>query len=95
MKDNRGGYILLDCGGLNLASSSPQTISGSWARAKAALAANKPIVAGNCKYSTAPVSPVSCFGWAIAADEIVIVGATLHIHVKDDNTCTVLDVVGS
>ena len=60
-----------------------------------AVASGKPIVAHNCKYGTPLVSPVTCFGWYIDTDEIVIVGATLHIHVKDDDTCTVLDVAAS
>ena len=95
MATNPNGYVILDGGGINLASSSSQSISGSWARAVAAVEANKPIVAYNCTYGTAPVSPVPAFGWYIDTDEIVIVGATLHIHVKDDNTCVVLDVAST
>ena len=89
-----GGSYLLDCKGLDLTSDSAQTIAGSWQDCVTALKVGKPIVAHNCIYGTGvPVSPVTCFGWYIAADEIVIVGATLHIHVKDDDTATVLDVV--
>lgn len=89
-----GGYILADCTGLDLSSSDSQEITGIWEKAKTALASGKPIIAHNCVYgSGVPVSPVTCFGWNIAADEIVIVGATLHIHIKDDDTATVLDVV--
>lgn len=89
-----GGYYLLDCKGLDLTSASAQTISGSWNDCVTALKVGKPIVAHNCIYGTGvPVSPVTCFGWYIAADEIVIVGATLHIHVKNNDKCTVVDVV--
>jgi hypothetical protein len=35
---------------------------------------------------------VTCFGWYIGAGEIVIVGATLHVHIKNDDTAIVLDV---
>lgn len=91
-----GGYFLLDCTGLDLTGESAQSITGCWQNAVNALKANKPIMAYNCVYGTGvKVSPVECFGWYIAADEIVIVGATLHIHVKDNDTCTVLDVVPS
>ena len=92
MQKNNGGYILVDCKWLELTETDPQSISGIWDEAKKAIAANKPIVAGNCLYGTSPVTPVTCFGWYISATEIVIVGATLHIHVKSDNTATVLDV---
>lgn len=90
------GYYLLDAGGLDLTEDDAQSISGCWARAKEALATQKPIFSYNMAYGTGkPVSPVPCFGWYISTTEIVIVGATLHIHVKNDNTCTVLDVVPS
>ena len=88
-----GGYFLLDATGLDLSSASPQTIACSWSKAVEAMKSGKPIIAHNCVYgSGVNVSPVTCFGWYIAADEIVIVGATLHIHVKNTNVCTVLDV---
>lgn len=91
-----GGYFLLDCTGLDLTKDTAQSISGCWQKAVDAIASNKPIIAHNCIYDTGvPVSPVTCFGWYIASDEIVIVGATLHIHVKDNDTATVLDVAPS
>ena len=89
-----GGYFMVDCKGLDLTETDPQTISGIWNDAVTAMATGKPIIAHNCVYgSGVNVSPVTCFGWYISATEIVIVGATLHIHVKSDNTVTVLDVV--
>lgn len=88
----KGGYIIIDCKGLDLSSSTAQEIEDSFAIATRALNSGKPIIAKNCVYGNAPVSPVTCFAWAISATEIVIVGATLHIHVKSDNTATVLDV---
>ena len=90
-----GGYFMVDCTGLDLSLSTAQEITGIWDKAVKAMKQEKPIIAHGCKYSTAEVSPVTCFGWYLAADEIVIVGATLHIHVKDNDTATVLDVVGA
>lgn len=89
----KGGYAMINCKGLELTETDPQEIDGVWEIAKKALESGKPIIAHNCVYNDAPVSPVTCFSWAISATEIVIVGATLHIHVKSDNTATVLDVV--
>lgn len=88
----KGGYINVDCTGLDLSSSDPQTIDGIWDKAVEAMKVNKPIMAYGCDYNGAVMSPVECFGWYIATDEIVIVGATLHVHIKDDDSCTVLDV---
>lgn len=88
-----GGYVLADCTGLDLSSASEQTITGIWDKAKKAIATGKPIVAHGCVYGTGvPVSPVTCFGWYISTTEIVIVGATLHVHIKNTDKCTVLDV---
>lgn len=89
-----GGYILADCTGIDLTGGdTPQTVDGIWDKAVAALESNKPIIAKGCVYGTGvPVSPVPVFGWYIDTDEIVMVGATLHIHIKDDDTLTILDV---
>lgn len=91
-----GGYIMADCTGLDLTDNQAQSISGIWDKAVEAVKADKPIVAYNCEYGTGvKVSPVTCFGWYIDDDEIVIVGATLHIHIKDNDTATVLDVASN
>jgi hypothetical protein len=89
----KGGYFNVDCSGLDLNKSTAQTIEGIWDKAVTALRTDKPIVAYGCTYGTTLVSPVPVFGWYIAADEIVIVGATLHVHIKDNDSATVLDVV--
>lgn len=91
----KGGYILVDVTGLNLSSSSEQEITGIWDKAVTALKVGKPIVVHGCTYGAAPVSPVTCFGWYIGTDEIVIVGATLHVHIKNNDTAVVLDVAAS
>lgn len=91
-----GGYIVVDCTGLDLSDNTSQTISGIWNKAVSAIDADKPIVAYNTEYGTGKrVSPVTCFGWYIATDEIVIVGATLHIHIKDNDSVLVLDVASN
>lgn len=90
----KGGYIMVDCKGLNLTGgSTPQTITGIWNDAKTALASGKPIVTHNCVYGTGiKVSPIVCFGWYISTTEIVIVCSTIHVHIKNDNTVTTQDV---
>lgn len=88
----KGGYIITDCTGLDLSLDTAQEITGIWDQAVAAIKTGKPIIVENCKYGDADVTPVTCFGWYISATEIVIVGATLHVHIKNDDTATVLDV---
>ena len=91
----KGGYILVDVTGLNLSSSSEQEISGIWDKAVTALKVGKPIVVHGCTYGAAPVSPVTGCGWYIGNDEIVIVGGTLHVHIKDNDTAVVQNVAAS
>lgn len=89
----KGGYFMADCMGLDLTSAEQVTIDGMYALAVEALAQNKPIVAYNCVYGTGkPVSPVTCFGWRLSDDSIVIVGATLHIIINSNDGVTVQDV---
>lgn len=91
----KGGYILIDCTGLDLSVGTAQEVAGSWKNAQNALNSDKPIIAVGATYGSASVTPVTCFAWRISETEIVIVGATLHCHVKSDNTVTVLDVAGN
>ena len=91
-----GGYFLFDGGGLDLTTgSTPVTITGAYKRAKDAFKSGKPIVAGNLKYGNAPVTPVNCFGWELSATEIVLVSATIHVHIKNDDSVTTIDVAPS
>lgn len=93
---SKGGYVLVDCSGLDLTQTSATSLSGIWNKAKNALASGKPIVASNCIYGEGvAVSPVTCFGFYLASDEICIVGATLHIHITDNDKYRVLDVAAS
>lgn len=93
MKHINSGYVIIDAGGLDLSSSDPQTIAGAWTMVQDAVATRKPIVACNMVYGEGnPLTPVNCFGWPISSTEFVLVSATLHIHVKNTNVCTVVDV---
>lgn len=92
----KGGYFMLDCEKLDLTSDTEVKKTGFWNKAKEAIAAGKPLIAYNCVYGTGvPVSPVTCFGWYISTTEIVIVGATLHIHVTSADKVRILDVAAS
>lgn len=91
-----GGYYMLDCEALDLTSAVKVTKTGYWNKAVKALAENKPLIAYNCFYGSGkPVSPVPCFGWYLASDTIVIVGATLHIIIDDDDGVVVQDVASA
>ena len=91
-----GGYVMLDAGGLDLSSAQAQSITGSYNRAVTAMEAGKPIIAHNMVYGeNTPTTPIPVFGWRISTTQVVLVSATLHVHVSSDDTCTVLDVAPS
>lgn len=53
-----GGYIMIDCKGMNLLAQSSQTITGLHARITEAVKSGKPIIACNCNYgANTPLSP--------------------------------------
>ena len=89
-----GGYILFDCGGLNLMSSSEQEKAGIYNRAKQALATGKPVYAVNCIMGTGrPCSPVSVTAWQEDSDTIIATGHVLRVVIEKDDGVTVTNLV--
>lgn len=87
------GYILFDCGGLNLNTSSEQEISGIYNRAKEALATGKLVIATNCNMSGMPCSPCAVIAWDQGSDGIIATGHTLRIVIASDDGVTVTNLV--
>lgn len=88
------GYILVDCGGLNLMSSSEQTKTGIYARAKAALASGKPCFAVNCIMGTGrQCSPVSVAAWQEDSDTIIATGHVFRVTIEEDDGVTVTNLL--
>lgn len=53
-----GGYIMIDCKGMNLLAQSSQTVTGLHARITEAVKTGKPVIACNCNYgANIPLSP--------------------------------------
>ena len=87
------GYILFDCGGLNLNTSSEQEISGIYNRAKEALATGKLVLATNCNMSGMPCSPCAVIAWDQGSDGIIATGHTLRIIIASDDGVTVTNLI--
>lgn len=86
------GYIMFDCGGLDLNNSTEQTIAGIYNKSKAALAIGKPVLATNCVMSGMPCSPVSVVAWD-EGTAIVATGHVLRITIAPDDGVTVVNLV--
>lgn len=87
------GYILFDCGGLDLNDSTEQEIEGIYDRAKEALATGKLVVAINCVMSDMPCSPVAVVAWDQGSDGIIATGHVLRIVIAEDDGVTVTNLV--
>lgn len=87
------GYILFDCGGLDLNDSTKQTITGIYNRAKKALVPDKLVLATNCVMSNMPCTPCAVIAWDQGDDGIIATGHVLRIVIGKDDGATVTNLV--
>ena len=87
-----GGYVLIDCEGLDLLKgSTPQTITGLRERVETALKSDKMIVACNCKWGNGvSISPISCFA-LILGDDLIVTASTLQIYISKLDVVTIVN----
>lgn len=86
------GYVMIDFTGLNLNSSSKQTITGIYDKCEAAFATGKPIFVVNANMSGAACTPVSVVAWK-EGDDFIATGHVLRVLVEDDDGVTVTNLV--
>lgn len=86
------GYVLVDGTGINLNIDTKQTISGFYAKSKAAFDTGKPVIVTNCNMSGAPCTPVSVIAWMEGTD-IVATGHVLRVVIDEDDGVTVTNLV--
>lgn len=88
-----GGYIMIDCGGLNLLAQSAQTITGLYAKITAAFASGKPIYAYNMNYGeNVPMSPAQVFG-INEAGLYILTTSILQVRVTSADSVTITSLV--
>ena len=89
----KGGYVLVNCGGLDLLSESSQTISGLYNRVKSALATGKMMIAENVIWGTGkPISPIPVFAIDMGSTYgIYITASTLQIRVSTADEVTIVN----
>lgn len=85
----KGGYIMIDCKGLNLLSQSSVTVSGLHAAVTAAISKNKPIYAYNCTYgSGVKMTPIQVM-CIIEDGTAVCTSSILQIRVAANDAVTI------
>ena len=91
----KGGYVLVDCKGLDLTSESTQTISGLYAKVKAAMATGKLIIAENMIWGDdGSISPVHVFAIDMGSTYgIYCTASTLQIRVSPADVVTIVNMI--
>lgn len=87
----KGGYYMIDCGGLDLTKgSTPQTIPGLYAACLKAFEINKPVYAFNLTWGLYGITPVQVFGVDFSAEDyVVFTASTLQFIVTKANSVTI------
>ena len=84
-----GGYVMVDCKGLNLLAQSSQTVNGLYEVCKDAYNSGKPIIAYNCVYGTGvPLTPIQVFAIE-EAGKFIFTSSILQIIVDDDDSVVI------
>lgn len=90
-----GGYVGIDCKGLDLTKgSTEQTIAGIYEDVQTAMETGKPIVAYNCIWGAGkPVTPINVF--AIQFDgQVIVTSSTLQVVISSNDHITINNMVG-
>ena len=90
-----GGYVTVDCKGLNLlGGSTPQVKSGLYKALKDALASGKEILACNCIYGNGhPCSPISLLVQQESSTQIVGTASILQVWVTNEDSVTIVSLL--
>ena len=90
----KGGYINIDCSGLDLTKgSTEQTITGLYKTVKSAFKANKPIFVYNANWGTnGIVSPIQVFIVDFST-KFVCTTSTLQIKVTNQDKVTITNLI--
>lgn len=81
-----GGYALIDCSGLDLGELGK--VDGLYAKAKAAIATEKPIVLYNIVNSTQKFTPITAFGGVESSTSVFLSFVPVTIHIDNTDNVT-------
>lgn len=88
-----GGYIMLDCVGLNLLAETSQTIAGLYTTVQTAMRTGKPIYAYNVKWGNLDITPIHVFAIQLTATTITCTASTLQVVITSADVVTVNNLV--
>lgn len=88
-----GGYIMIDCKGLNLLSQTTQKVTGLYKDVTRAMALGKPIQAYNCTYGEGvPMTPIELFA-INEAGLLICTASILQIRIASNDDVTIANLI--
>lgn len=95
MNNIKGGYVIVDCKGLDLTKgSTEQTITGIYKNVQSAMKAKKQILAENCLWGVLPVTPIAVFAIQLSETTICVTSSTLQVYITNADIITISNMVG-
>ena len=81
-----GGYVMIDCAGVDLGNLSP--VNGLYSKAKNALNTGKPIVLNNVVNGEQSFTPITAFGGVESETSVFLSFFPVTIHIDNEDTIT-------
>lgn len=90
-----GGYIMIDCSGLDLnKGSTEQTIKGLYKKVADAMKKNKPLYCVNAVWGDyGRMTPISCFANMSSGTNIIVTSSTLQVTITKEDVITINNMV--
>lgn len=88
------GYVTINCEGLELNTSDPQTIPGIYARVTEAYKTNKPCYVYNATWDQELMTPISVMITYRSSTNYIATASTLQVEIDNEDTCTIINMLG-
>lgn len=88
-----GGYVMVDCTGIELTSVVKQTITGIYNQVKRAVATNKPIFAVNCTWEQDVMTPIQVMVTPRSSGNYIATASTLQLEIDESDGVTIINMI--
>ncbi len=89
------GFIEIDCGGIDLTKTTKQTVTGIYDRCVEAMESGKIIIATNCYYGSAEVTPIHVFIVRNTATKLCATASVLQVFIESNDKVQVSSMISA
>lgn len=86
-----GGYVMVDCSGIELTTETKQTITGIRSQVENAYQTNKPVFAYNLEWDGVLATPIQTMITLLSDGTYVCTASTLQLWVDEDDGVTIIN----